>query len=190
MVILGISLFNSALTDYSISTAYESGQKAAFLADFCLKEGVIKLQEDISYIGGEEINVNNATCSYSINFVKQIGAETEDVKTKEISSLGRAGDQPHFNRASQRIRYIIEPGDSGWIIEGEGADLENVGVVGDSLTLQSAETKTFLNEASGISCDMKCQQEGQQEGTTYSCISIGTNDPDYNDGQVQTCLEE
>src|SRR4030042_5960248 len=85
VLVLGISLFHSALTDYSISTAYESGQKAAFLADYCLKEGVQKLQEDIDYIGGEEIEVNGGTCS--IGPVKQIGSGTEDVKTKEISSL-------------------------------------------------------------------------------------------------------
>lgn len=121
VLILAISLFHSALTDYSISTAYESGQQAAFLADFCLKEGIVKIQEDINYIGGEEIGLNNATCT--INFVKLV-----DENTKEISSLGRTGDQPHFSRASQQIRYIIEPGDDGWVLEGEGASWDKVEV--------------------------------------------------------------
>jgi hypothetical protein len=145
ILILGVSLFHSALTDYSISTAYESGQKAVFLADFCLKEGVFKLQEDINYIGGEDINVNNATCT--INSVKQISAETEDVKTKEISSLGRAGDQPHFSRSSQKVRYIIEPGENGWVTE--GADMEKVKVAENSLRLETAEAQEITSTTSG-----------------------------------------
>jgi len=144
VLILAISLFHSALTDYSISTAYESGQQAAFLADFCLKEGVIKLQEDINYIGGEEIGLSNATCT--INFVKQINENT-----KEISSLGRTGDQPHFSRASQQIRYIIEPGEDGWLLEGEGAELENIEISGNSLKLSrpEAEVVTRTIDTSG-----------------------------------------
>ncbi len=155
VLVLGISLFHSALTDYSISTAYESGQKAAFLADFCLKEGVFKLQEDINYIGGEDINVNNATCT--INFVKQIGAETEDVKTKEISSLGRAGDQPHFSRASQRIRYVIESTAEDW---NHYEELENLEPVGNSLQLKKSEAVVIIpNSATGKSCTALCQEK-------------------------------
>jgi putative endonuclease len=132
VLVLGISLFHSALTNYSISTAYESGQKAAFLADFCLKEGVFKLKENIDYIGGEDIKVNNATCT--INFVKQI-----DGNTKEISSLGRAGDQPHFSRSSQQIRYVIESSAADWE-RGTSTKLE---IVGDYLRLQRAEAKVI-----------------------------------------------
>lgn len=132
VLILGISLFHSALTDYSISTAYESGQKAAFLADYCLREGILKLQEDIDYLGGEEISVNDAKCT--INFVKQV-----DENTKEVSSLGRAGDQPHFSRASQRLRYIIESTAEDWG-KGEFDNKENF-EIGDSLKLKSVETE-------------------------------------------------
>jgi len=133
VLVLGISLFHSALTDYSISTAYQSGQKAAFLADFCLKEGAFKLKENIDYIGGEDINVNNATCT--INFVKQINENT-----KEISSLGRAGDQPHFSRASRLVRYIIESSADNW---NNSFATSNVEIVGDYLRLQRAEAKVI-----------------------------------------------
>ena len=134
VLVLGISLFHSALTDYSISTAYQSGQKAAFLADFCLKEGAFKLKENIDYIGGEDINVNNATCT--INFVKQINENT-----KEISSLGRAGDQPHFSRASRLVRYIIESSEADWFQP--EATSTNLEIVGDYLRLQRAEAKVI-----------------------------------------------
>lgn len=178
VLILGISLFHSALTDYSISTAYQSGQKAAFLADFCLEEGIQKLQEDINYIGGEEIKVNDEICS--INFVKQIGSEIEEVKTKEISSLGRAGDQPHFSRSSQQVLYIIESTWDDW--NHPEAVLENLKREGDFLKLEPSETEvTILNSATGISCDERC-------GTDYQCISIGTVLPDANNGEVRTCF--
>jgi len=132
VLVLGISLFHSALTDYSISTAYQSGQKAAFLADFCLKEGAFKLKENIDYIGGEDINVNNATCTIN---VKQINENT-----KEISSLGRAGDQPHFSRASRLVRYIIESSADNW---NNSFATSNVEIVGDYLRLQRAEAKVI-----------------------------------------------
>ena len=136
ILILAVSLFHSALTDYSISTAFESGQKAAFLADFCLAEGVLKLQEDINYIGGEEIEVNGETCS--IDFVKQL-----DENTKEVSSLGRAGDQPHFSRSSRLMRYVIESNESDWIEDEEGEKLENLDIIGNFLRLKP---KTITEE--------------------------------------------
>jgi len=133
VLILIISLFHSALTDYSISTVFEGGQQADVLADFCLKEGVLKLQEDINYLGGEEIEFNGAACSIDV-------VDTIDDITKEVSSLGRSGDPPHFSRASQRIRYIIEPGQEGWVLWGEeGEDWENIDVAGNSLKLTEAD---------------------------------------------------
>ena len=175
VLVLGVSLFHSALTDYSISSAYESGQEAAFLADFCLKEGVLKLKENIDYEGAEDIEVDDTTC-----YIGSVENVDDNDNTKKVSSLGRAGDQPHFSRSSQLIRYVIESSADDW--EREGAELKNL-IVGDSLKLQSAETKTVLNSASEISCNTKCQQEG----TYYRCISIGTNYPDADKGEVQAC---
>ncbi len=175
ILVLGVSLFNSALTDYSISSAYESGQEAAFLADFCLKEGVLRLEENIAHLGGEEIEVNSMVCS--IGVVEDAG----DGKTKKVSSLGRAGDQPHFSRASQKVRYIIESTWDDW--NNPEAVLVNLGRgEGDSLELKPTDTTvTVLNEAQDISCDTRC-------GTDYQCISIGTDWPDASNKEVQTCF--
>jgi len=107
IIVLGISIFYASLTDQSISTAYQSGQEAAFLADFCLKEGILRLKENVDYMGAEDIKVDDATCSVSL-------IEDIDDNTKKVSSLGRAGDQPHFSRSSQLIRYVIESEESDW----------------------------------------------------------------------------
>jgi len=137
VLVLGVSLFHSSLTDYSTSTAFESGQEAAFLADFCLKEGILKLEENIDYRGGEEIEVNNMSCS--------IGP-VEDIppNTKKISSLGRAGEELHFSRASQLIRYVIEPAGGDW--NEAGGNLENLEIVNNSLKLISSEDTEIRTE--------------------------------------------
>jgi len=70
--------------------------------------------------------------------VKQI-----DENTKEISSLGRSGEQPHFSRASQLVRYIIEPREEGWLLEGEGASWDKVEVTGNFLKLSRPDAETI-----------------------------------------------
>jgi len=129
VLVLGVSLFHSALTDYSISSAYENGQEASFLADFCLKEGVLRLKENIDYIGPEDIKVDDATCSISL-------VENVDDNTKKVSSLGRSGEQPHFSRSSQLIRYIIESQKNDWE---NNEELINLQIVDNSLTLIPSE---------------------------------------------------
>jgi len=131
VLVLGVSLFHSALTDYSISSAYESGQTASFLADFCLKEGLLRLKENIDYMGPEDIKVDDATCSISL-------VENVDDNTKKVSSFGRAGDQPHFSRSSQLIRYIIEPEKNDWENNEELINLQIVDI-DNSLTLIPSE---------------------------------------------------
>lgn len=131
VLVLGVSLFHSALTDYSISTAYESGQKANFSADFCLKEGVLRLKENIDYKGGEDVRIDDATC-YSL-------VENVDDNTKKVSSLGRAGDQPHFSRSLQLIRYIIESKKSDW--ENNEGVLINLQIIDNFLSLIPSEEK-------------------------------------------------
>jgi len=167
VLVLGVSLFHSSLTDYSISSAYENGQEAAFLADFCLKEGILRLKENIDYMGGEDIEVNNKTCYISL---------VEDIhdNTKKVYSLGKAGDQPHLSRSSQLICYVIEPSEDGWV---EGEELKD-------LEIKYFEEKFILNSATGESCDALCQQEN-----SYQCISIGT-DPAASDGKRRTAFLE
>lgn len=133
-VILGVSIFYASLTDQAISTAYQNSQEAAFLADFCLKEGVLRLKEDIDYVGGEEIEVDDMVCY--IGLVEDING---DSNSKKVSSLGKAGDQPHFSRSSQLIRYVIESGASDWVSVENEEDLVNLWVVGDSLRLKSSK---------------------------------------------------
>lgn len=174
VIILGVSLFHSALTNYSISTAFESGQQAAFLADFCLKEGVLKIQEDINYIGGEEIGLGNATCTINVKHI--------DENTKEISSLGRAGEQLHFSRASQLVRYIIEPGEGGWdSVESENLEMTEEGF----LRLEGFEEIVILNSTTSESCDTLCQQEAG-----YQCISVGTDAEAASNGDMWTAFQE
>ena len=174
ILVLGVSLFHSALTDYSISSAYESGQEASFLADFCVKEGVLRLKENIDYMGAEDIKVDDMTCYIGL-------VENVDDNTKKVSSLGRAGDQPHFSRSSQLIRYIIEPGEGGWT---EGEESENL-ILGDSLKLQSAEIIVIPNSASEKSCATLCDEE-----TSYPCKNVGTDQEAASDGQMWTVFEE
>ena len=176
VLVLGVSLFHSALTDYSISSTYESGQTAAFLADFCLKEGILKLKEDIDYKGyGEEIEVNGMVCYISL---------VEDIngKTKKVSSLGRAEDKAYFSRLSQLIRYVIEPEEGGWdSVESENLEITEEGF----LKLESFEEIVILNSTTSESCDTLCQQEE----TGYQCLSVGT-DPAASNGNMWTVFQE
>lgn len=173
VLVLGVSLFHSGLTSYSISSAYESGQEAAFLADFCVKEGVLKLKEDINYSGAEDIEVNGMVCY--ISPVKDVNGNT-----KKVSSLGKAGDQPHFSRSSQLIRYVIESKESDW----KKGDLENLEIVEDSLKLKRPEEIVILNSASGESCDTRCPEE-----TGYPCKSVGTDPLVASGGSMWTAQE-
>jgi len=184
IIILGVSIFFASLTDQSISTAYQSGQEAAFLADFCLKEGVFRLKENIDYMGDEDIKVNDATCSVSL-------VEDVDDNTKKVSSLGRAGDQPHFSRSSQLIRYVIESEESDW--ERGEYDENFLEIVGDSLKLKQFEEIVSLNEASEVSCKTVCQQE-----YGYECTDVGTNSEATNtsmwtafqEDEEYSCIEQ
>jgi len=172
VLVLGVSLFHSGLTDYSISTAYESGQKAAFLADFCLREGALKLKEDIHYKGGEEIEVNGMTCSIGI-------VEDIDDNTKKVSSLGRAGEQPHFSRKFQLMRYIVESEKNDW----SGGKSENLEITEEGfLKLKGLDDKIIPNSPPGESCYTLCPQG-------YQCIGVGT-DPAANDRKAWTAFEE
>lgn len=177
IIILGVSIFYASLTDQAISTAYQSSQEAAFLADFCLKEGVLRLKENIDYMGAEDIKVDDTTCYISL-------VENVDDNTKKVSSLGRAGDQPHFSRSSQLIRYVIEPSVDGWVLkEGESEKLE---ITEEGfLKLKRFEEKIILNSPPGESCDTLCPQE--EAG--YYCISIGI-DPAASEGNMWTALPE
>jgi len=136
IVVLGVSIFYASLTDQGISTAYQNSQEAAFLADFCLREGVLRLKENIDYVGGEEIEVGDMSCY--IGPVEDVGS---DGNTKKVSSLGRAGDQPHFSHSSQLVRYVIESSASDWKKAETEGELVNLWIAGDSLKLSSKKTE-------------------------------------------------
>ena len=167
IIILGVSIFYASLTDQAISNDYQNGQKSNFLADFCLKEGILRLKENIDYMGAEDIKVDDATCSVSL-------VENVDDNTKKVSSLGRAGEQPHFSRSAQLIRFVMESKRSDWE-QGESESLEITEE--GSLKLKQSGDIVLLNEASGVSCGSRCQQENG-----YLCKSVGTDSETANDG--------
>jgi len=132
VLVLAVSVFHSALTSYSISSAYEAGQQADFLADFCLRLAVFELQNNTAYGGpadpeADQVKINDMACRIS-------SVEHVDANTKKISALGRAGEPAHFSRASQQMRYFIEASAADWQ---KGEELNNVEIKGNSLSLIS-----------------------------------------------------
>ncbi len=138
IVVLGVSIFHSSLTDQSMSSSYEAGQEALSLAKACVREGILRLKEDIgfagfSFIEGREgIMIGQKVCNL-------IQVENISLNTKRISALIRSGERAHFKDYQQELRFSVESTASDWnrhdalvglIIEGNSLALQPVFVTG------------------------------------------------------------
>jgi Tfp pilus assembly protein PilX len=154
IVVLGVSMFYASLTDQSISSSYEDGQGASFLAEACVREGIIRLKDDIYFTGygfsegGEEIKIGEYIC----NVIK---AENISSNTKRISSLAKSGEIVRFKSHQTDLRYSVESSAVHW---SDNDELENLVISDDSLILDPE----LLEPSSGhrVSTNLDISGEG------------------------------
>lgn len=160
IVVLGVSVFHSSLTDQTISASYDAGQEASFLAEACVRAGIFKLKNNVNYPGfsldvRENIDecaegrtcVNGIPCDVRINNINQ--------NTKIVSSFSRAGDRPHFKTASTRLRYVISDwardfSCTGITTEGDNLILQNVGAFSENIIPQMSSNLSNGHIASSL----------------------------------------
>jgi hypothetical protein len=129
ILILGISIFHASITDQAMSSSYDDGEEASFLAVACARIAFFKLKENIDYAGDETVDINGMSCS--INTIENVND-----RTKIISTLARVGDRPSFKRVEEEIKYVVESKAEDWICGDEDCAIENLKIVNDSLVLQ------------------------------------------------------
>src|SRR4030042_4093857 len=124
VLVLGVSMCHNSLEDQAMSAAFNKGEEASLLADFCAREAFQNIKQDINYAGDETIEINGMSCE--INPIENISTST-----KKISTLATVGEQPHYKRQEKEIRYVVESAD--WLCT--ECDFENVEVSGNALKL-------------------------------------------------------
>jgi len=129
ILILGISIFHASITDQAMSSSYDDGEEASFLADVCARVAFFKLKENIDYAGDEAVDISGMSCS--INTIENVND-----RTKIISTLARVGDRPSFKRVEEEIKYVVESKAEDWVCGDENCVIENLKIVNDSLVLQ------------------------------------------------------
>src|SRR4030065_1230870 len=139
ILVLGINTFHASLADQSMSSSYRSGEEASFLADFCARKAFIKIKENINYAGDESVEIDGMSCN--INLIEDVNDHT-----KKISTFATAGEQPHFKRQEQEIRYVIESKAEDWLCD--ECQYENLEIAGNSLAL--SETLGEGEEIEGV----------------------------------------
>ncbi len=148
ILVLGISMFHASLSDQSMSASYDSGAEASSLAETCLREAFLKLKVNISYTGDESVDVSGMSCS--INPV-----EDPNDHTRKISTLARVGSPSYIKRAEEEVRYAVESTAGDWMCE--SCFVENLGVVGDSLTLLEKLSEGEETEAVARTTDIETE---------------------------------
>lgn len=131
IMILGVSLFYSTLTDQAVSVSFDRGLEAASLAGACAREGVSRLKEDINYDGyyyieeEDRVKIGDGSC-YSL--------EAEDINeyTKKVSSSASVGEWEHVKREEKELRYVLQSSASDW----EEWQRDGVAIEGNSLLLE------------------------------------------------------
>ena len=153
ILVLGVSIFHASLTDQAISSSYDSGEQASFLADFCAREALFKLKKNVNYVGDESIDISGMSCT--INPIENINDYT-----KKISTLAKVGDRPHFKRAKEEIRYVVESKAENWICE--SCVIQNLEIIGNSLVLSEAleEGEPIETQGYRISSELDISGEG------------------------------
>lgn len=175
VLVLGISMFHNSLEDQAMSSAFDKGQEASLLADFCAREAFQNIKQDINYAGDETIEIDGMSCE--INPIENISAST-----KKISTFATVGEQPHYKRQEQEIRYVVESKAADW--DCEECEIENLEIVGDSLKL--SESLGEGEETEGVTRTISLAVEWTGEGNFYYIIGLETDGDDLILGESQT----